>query len=386
MADHSQDYVFYHKLITDNTYKSKAKKKSLFDDYPLKDIIKYNYFILCRISNKKRYEFVKFENYSYYARYIKNLDLMDISFNEVIFGNQRQKPHFVIDIRDEASLELDPNHNSIYRNKTINISNIVDIIVQELLDIVINGILKFIPCLDFNKDILIFSSHDEKTRRVHIIIDNYYHNNNKEAKELFNIINQDAPALYRSKRYLDSSVYKSIQQFRISDINLDFLFQGQKHTHIIEEIGNKYINSLASSLITNISYCNLFPGTNEVLIPKISSKTEYITHQSKGLLDLDSNTCKYCIESAINNLESYINHKDETTRLFKYRSHTNTFIAIDRNKTVDFKCLICDRCHKNDNPYILIKYYEQERKVYCYYMCHRDPTKKKIHYSDINIG
>jgi hypothetical protein len=349
------------------------------------------------------------------------IDPSEWNYFEVILGEQNQKPHFDIDIKIKHDKEtnemipiiLAPDYDSPYRNSECQLINgylqnhpddleahteigrIQDIIIQEIIDIIIDGILKFIPDLNFAEDLLIYTSHSSTTRSVHLIVDNYLHRNNKEAKEFYNKIMEGVPKEYADKDYIDHSVYKSIQQFRIFNntkpkadrykvLNPHFCYRGNYYSHNAKEIGNPFMNAFQESLISYTCYCKLLPMTDEILVPNLVKKHQVNYSNYDGELEIED------IETAIEFLENYLNpHEERKVTIFTYREHKGTLIALDRDKHITFNCLICKRSHDNDNPYLHLKdininnyYYGNTKMDYgfdVYYRCHRDNTGQKIH-------
>jgi hypothetical protein len=137
--------------------------------------------------------FSSFDSYLSFASYTRNLSTDYHSFFEIIFGNAPQKPYFDIDI------PLDTTQN-------------IDVIMNEIIGCIAKNVSEFFNknrlSFSYNKNFIICTSHSDKKRSLHIIIDGYYVNNHEENRIFYEKILEKLPI--NLKQYIDRNVYSSI--------------------------------------------------------------------------------------------------------------------------------------------------------------------------------
>jgi len=144
-----------------------------------------------------RYRFKKFNSVKSFIDYYLNLsDKVDCY--ETIPGNNKQKPHF--DIAIARSDDIAEEHGEVLNS----LINSVDKVFKDL------GLE-----LNFEKGLLLFHSNGDCSKKYsyHVIIDNYYHENNLEAKAFYDLVITNIPDKY--KKFIDPAPYSKLQEFRL---------------------------------------------------------------------------------------------------------------------------------------------------------------------------
>lgn len=135
------------------------------------------------------------------------------NFYEVVLTGRQQKMRFDIDIKSST-----PNFDYIYQRH--------EKLVLYPVIYALKRVMKSCYGVELNlcKDVVVFSSHDPAVKiSYHIIMDNYCLNNERECKQLYNIVIKNLPQLTCKigkiaevlPQYIDHSVYGANQQFRM---------------------------------------------------------------------------------------------------------------------------------------------------------------------------
>jgi hypothetical protein len=175
---------------------------------------------------------------------------LERNFFEVIEGPQ--KPHFDID----ALLEYFKDPSKF----------IPDTIAAR--DLVIWGINEVMH--DFNVNykpelsLIVTDSNGPNKQSYHIIIDNWYHSNHKEAEAFYNLVMNKIEDKYNPEVVIDKSVYKSVQQFRLIGSQKAGSNRSKQFIPSLTRQLNKTIYSpsdeILHSLVGFISGCELLPS------------------------------------------------------------------------------------------------------------------------------
>ena len=151
----------------------KDKSVSLFSQIPRSSLL--NKFVVCwdyydEVNKKSNKLYTYFESYIKFTIYFLKIKEDLRCFYEIIFGEKIQKPHFDVD------MELTQEEINIGVDKKV---------VNDL----INVIISLISEINIEKDICIYSSHDNigklnngiliYKRSYHIIVNNVSHSNNE---------------------------------------------------------------------------------------------------------------------------------------------------------------------------------------------------------------
>jgi len=344
---------WYYRLNHDDN-----KKGALMDYYNINDINKGLVVALTREDEKKKEGkmlFSYFKSYIEFGMYQLKFKPEKRCFYEIIFGQLPQKPHFDIDI-DLKTEQIDGEEVK---------DNLIETIISILKDKEIN--------IEVSKDILIFTSHGEFKRSYHVIINNYCHLNNDEARSFYETIVNQMTTDY--KKYVDNAVYSPKQQFRIIGsqklnsgrpkiLNDHWTFNDQlinfQYIEHPENDGHKMMLQLELSLITNTNSCLILPSfINHSPKPSICLDTEEITSQ------LALEAIKLCASIAGITINDH-------TFPYKLADIKGNIVVLKRIRPS--KCRICNRIHENENPYLSIS--GPEKCVYFY--CRRSPDGQKL--------
>lgn len=355
-----EKYKWYYLLIGRNAESNFSR--GLLDDYPDTE----GKLIVCAQVNENERYFCLFETHLDFIEYYRTIQEANRNYYEVILGQHPQKPHFDLDF------EVDPNSE-------VNLDS-AKVKSEEILEAVITGIIQTLAekniSLNFNKDLLIYTSHGPTKHSYHLVITNYCHTNNQEAKEFYNQVLAKVPEKIRNKKLIDSSVYSTKQQFRIlystkpgknrpKILLKTFKYQNQEYTHkyIAEITGTKkealeFLYSLEESFVSVTNNCIFLPN--------------FLSEQS-----VEAKIFKSGYSVQVSNLVAVsclalLNHwmKADSFGIMKIQ---DGLIILKSKKS--YKCLICKRIHEHENPYLSINVYSLVK-----YHCRRANTNLALGY------
>jgi len=343
--------------------------KGLFSDYPRESllgklIISWSYFDY--ETNKLFRLYSLFKTYIDFARYCLKLPQHMRCFYEVIIGEFIQKPHFDLD------LDLEENNLSEEQVKEI-FNNLINSIVDEFK----NKSLE----LDLSRDVCVYSSHGKTKRSYHIVINNFCHANNHEAKAFYYCIMEKLPPEYVKNGWVDDSVYSLSQQFRclgsqkfeknrIKKLVEEWSFNDEiiKHKYIEEpeDENHLFLIQLEESLVgARTSTCKILPSYET---PKEYKET---TFESTETLDYVKT------KQILDIFAASVGLKWGDSRIpYKFDKVEGPFIILKRTKPS--KCKICYRIHEHQNPYLLLT-----PSGDIYFHCRRAPKEKKLYIGSI---
>jgi hypothetical protein len=283
---------------------------------------------------KKSRLYTLFNSYIDLRAYTKKIDLNEREFHEIILGELPQKPRFDLDCNIE---EIDNNDD-------------IDEVVNNLVDDLIKGIIYVLEengvKIKVDKDILIYSSHGPDKKSFHIIVTNYCHMNNIEAKSFSREVISRVNNKY--SKFIDHDVYSSVQGFRIVGclkigtnrpkiFHETFKYDGNDITHIYPEKSVKLEQKLNivvyESLITHISGCTF--------LPKIGIVHQKITPSE----DLSDEMVRMCCDMMRNTMGKNVP--------FIFVKKVGNIILLNRIRPSI--CPVCDnKIHEFENPYLII--------------------------------
>lgn len=361
---------YYHFIKNDSS-------KSVLDDYTLSELS--NYFVVYlnaynyKGNNKKIY--TVFTDYLEFRKYISKYECKYWDYHEVII-DKMQKPRFDIDIDMD---EYDINEYDI------------EVIKDLLIDSIIKVFNDYNLSINLQKDILIFTSHGQSKKSMHIIIDNYCHFDHKQALLFYKKVMENIPEKYHNP-IIDNSIYKSLQLFRLprcqkynsdrpkqlnnvwkyNDTVINYIYKSD----IIYNDIHRFNLELESASITYTNNCKILP-----IIEDDSIDDETTINYS---IDIDEDILDKIMEVAIN----YEKEKNGLDCLpYTYEKIVNNMIILKR--ICPSYCNICNRIHDNQNPYIFIIDDINTNKKNIYYNCRRSDKNKNdymgsIENNDIN--
>ena len=209
---------------------SDENKRSLLDHV----VLDQNSFIVCQ-QLEHRY-FTMFNTYIDFGKYMyKKVSESHRCFYEVIMGESIQKPYFDLDVK------IGPF--STDKMLTVNDSD-------QLVSQLIQSILTQVPMITID-DIINCSSHSSQKRSHHIIVNNWCVLNHKENRAFCDkVIEKIDPRL---SIFIDSAVYKSVQQLRILGCHKF----GSDRVKVLVTKSVTPMVDLASTIITNTSCCKI---------------------------------------------------------------------------------------------------------------------------------
>jgi len=315
--------------------KSVYSNKSVFDlNYKPEEQLKK--FI---IQNQKNMKYYVFDTIKQGLDYIESLNNKDKNFIEIIFGNKKQKLKFDIDIS---------NNNLDYFNNNFTNESFEKFMINKIIltfnKLYVNKGIKLLT----KNDIIICSSHSNNKISYHFIINNYFVNNNLESKyfkdQLKIIINNNS-----INKFIDDSVYKSTQGFRI--IN-----NTKPNQNRFKVLLNENEVQDINTIIQYINNCCELPNLNE----NVNKSCKQI------ITDID-------VKKALDISKNYIKGFD-----FREVHNNSGLLLFDRIKST--YCQICKRVHENDNS-LVIQIIKPSVIMYCF----RDDLKTGIKIGEYEI-
>jgi len=350
-------------------YRLNGGKKCLYNFYD-KEVV-YNGFIVAQKDKEERYLYCLFSNLAQYYDYYLNLNEENRTMFEIIIGNKLQKPKFDIDINlNEININPDQWEN----------------LGQNVLSFFIQSLLISMPNLDLSKDVIVCTSHnlnrnDPKPKlSYHIILPFYHHINNIQSKAFYDKVLLNIPNDY--KQYIDHSVYKSVQQFRL-------LGNKKPNTNRIKIFNKTWI--YGNQTITYEypeAYKNIIEKTNDELIVQfLLSTISFILPESKLMENFEikvNGTVQTKFKGDVRvdkvydlliNYFTQINNKRLThIDQLPFRIEGNKDNMILLRRTRPSLCLLCNRVHEHQNPYLIVHGINGG----VYYNCRRNENNESL--------
>lgn len=242
-----------------------------------------------------------------------NTDIEQRTFFEIIVGKYKHKPYFDIDI------DLSKNFcNEILYN------------ARKLVIDLMKSILSKYRMIE-KEDIFVFNSHTEKKLSYHIVVDRWTLPSHLHVKQFMEIVSEGI----ENSEYIDKSVYKSIQQFRI----FGTCKWGKRNYKVLDELStwkipikifsDDHINSLVCrySLVQNADYCSSLPFTE-------------IKKREFDMLDISDEIVEKVVMCVLDEFGDDV---------FEYISSSGSLIMFRRLRPSECEC--CRRTHESENAY-----------------------------------
>lgn len=284
--------------------------------------------LICKVDEDDYKKFACFRNYIEFFKYMESQTVK--SFFEVILGNFKQKPHFDIDIKP------------IYINENL------DLFCEKLLDKLITSCINVLSTKGINiiieRDILIYDSNGEDKRSYHLVINNYSHSNNYEAKEFYRLVVENMND-EKYSQFIDHMVYSTKQQFRTlysskigsnryKKFNREFKYNGKMYEHLyLEDVDEKSVKIIdfTESLVSWTGDCDFIPN--------------FLKYDENKLVKFNYNFTNEEQEQCFKLLEKY------------YNPIPFNFVEVNNNMIIlkncgGYECIICNSIHDNQNPYM----------------------------------
>ena len=144
-----------------------------------------------------------FEDFIEFYHYRAKIPRHEWDFHEILISNVPRKPYFDIDLKKSDLAEINP---------AIQLHPVAEWLKVQIIE----GVKTLIPNLDIERDVLIYSSHNNEPGHekasYHIVINNYCLSNHKESQAFYD--KAIACIHYLYVKFVDN-VYKSTQSFRM---------------------------------------------------------------------------------------------------------------------------------------------------------------------------
>lgn len=341
------------------------KKRGLFSDNPRHTLTSSLIVSLSYhdpTTNKVNRLYAWFKSYLEFAIYQSKLPQHERCFYEIILGESAQKPHFDIDINNKQN-----------QNRTDG-----ELVKDCLLEAIITVLEPLGVGLNLEKDVLIYTSHSKEKQSYHIVIDNWCHTNNVEARGFYDKIVETLDEKYIP--YIDKAVYSPTQQFRIvgsQKIGSDRIkkfervwkYKEREITHRYPETPDdpqhEYIMQLESSIVGFTSNCKFLPPFKPQIKEKQYIESEEVTRsEAREAIGLIAMAGKISVA--------------DPRFPYKFLDINGPIVMLKRIKPS--RCKICNRIHEHENPYLLVV--GEEKSVY--FHCRRAPESKKLFLGKLN--
>ena len=340
-------------------------KRGLFSDTPRHTLT--NALIVAssyhdQKSNKICRLYTYFKSYLEYGIYQLKLPSHERCFYEIILGESGQKPHFDVDIDDKM---VDG-----------------EAVKDGLITAIIETLAKRGIILRLDTDILLYTSHGANKQSYHVIVNNYCHANNIEAKAFYdNVIEVISIIDSTYVQWIDRAVYSPTQQFRIvgsqkvgSDrikiFNQVWTYKGNEIINIYPEQPDSPEHEMVMQLEASIVG---FTGNCKFLPPFEPRADQIKQYSESGDITLDDAT------QAINLIGKAGNIRLDDQRFpYKFQGINGPIVMLTRIRPS--RCKICMRTHQHENPYLLVV--GEEKNVF--FFCRRAPEQKKIFLGKLN--
>jgi len=293
--------------------------------------------IYTRLTTGDRFMFSSFKDPIELRNYIEQFATPLKCFDEIIMEGP-QKPRFDIDLEDPTLSDAD-----------------LDKMIALIINQVIDGVLFYLPEVSLENNVRLFTSHGEHKRSVHIVIDGFFHDNYMDARGFYDdVIKHVSKPLMK---YVDHGIYGKKKQLRmmnccksksnrIKTLQDRFIYYDKEIICNWGELDND-VTRFVSSLITVIMGCNrLRPFAKKSIYAKTSDVSDSVVGKAMEMAKM-------------------VLGKDYT---FEFESTTGSIILLRRLSPS--KCIICDRIHESQHPYLYILH----DRVYL--NCRRHPQNK----------
>lgn len=250
--DRKWNFVFYSKENVDGVDKEKISKDNL---------------LVCYMKNQSRFYSVFYDHLSFFIFFTK-LDPIFRTFNEIVHGAWKQKPHFDLDAKSKP-MENETVEDAYQRNKRD---------CKWAMELIIRGLIKEIPNLNLETDVLILpSTQNDHKYSMHIVVDHWACLNHLEAKAIYEACIDQVPENEKEKfcAIVDHAVYSSLQQFRFLGshkpgktnnkyLSEEWEYEGKKinykyDTNKIRDEDHKFSLQFSASVVSFTEECKILP-------------------------------------------------------------------------------------------------------------------------------
>lgn len=325
--------------------------------------VELNQFVMQRDLPGGSKQFRIFDSVSDAYSYINSQPLEERNFYETVFDvHPRQKPHFDLDI--VPSLDDPMDHNELLTRVLTEIKNIIG------------------SELDVVKDLGVYSSHAEDGSKMsyHVVVTGYHVLNNIEACNFASAVRQNMMAATDNPREVsfidrcfDLSVYKKLQQFRI--LGCTKLGRNRYKTVVLQysAAGRPRIRSpvIDSEEEFRRSLLSVVDDDSRYLDPAVYTKPQDKFAAAESLLrELCSRGRDLGLSQISREALWLTTSKDIVTHVIASGHLSEQLVGnCERHNVIaesgliilrappykGYWCIICDRKHDNENPYLSLR-------------------------------
>jgi len=299
-------------------------EKNLFDAYNINELRSK---LIIKFDDKNGfYKFTVFDSPWELYQHINSLPKKQRHFFEVVTNLTCRKPHFDVDFIVDSPAEVSS----------------IDILTE--LVIACDKVMKvYKKTLDYEEDVIILSSHGWKDKKYkvsyHVIIDNYYLQTDKHAKQFCQEVLGKMKDLHD---LIDDKIYSSIRQFRlIGNSKYDstrYLEQLNTWTCAgkeIHSIPRGVYQTFFASLIGVTGHCKKIP----IKLP--------LKEHTYSEVDIRADE----VQDAFEKLKDFLSSQNISAP-FTIRDVQNGLIMLNREEPSE--CPICKVVHEAENPYLIL--------------------------------
>ena len=332
----------------------------------------------------KYLQFAKFRNYLDFVKHmINNSTFEDRCFYEVIPGGSAQKPYFDIEFFVSSAIS-EPEY---VEGQLILPTDQADEAIKEMVKL----IKAELPPLESNNShIFVFTSHKDAKRSYHIVAEGFCFADNKSNRLFSEKIRKSMPENW--KGIIDTSMYKSTQQFRIAGsckfgtdrfkiINNELTVNSFGRNGWIPKVEpesqeHKILLAIEASLITQTVGSILMPSLldeNEEKSMRIRSGEgkEYAEYFEPLSSENIKDALTLCHKVA--GLE-YGDPRFPYGYMRVVEDNGESSIILLKRRFPSC-CRICNRVHEHENPFLLIIGLDRD----IYLDCRRNEHNKKLY-------
>lgn len=338
----------------------------------------------------KNIQFGKFENYLHFVNFmLRETPKEKRCFYELISGSSPQKPYFDIEFYVSESI----SEPSVIDHQLTLPVNQADESIEEMLKL----IQEEIPPLSTNRShIFVFTSHKESKRSYHIVVEGFCFSDHKSNKLFSEKIKSKMSEKW--KGIIDSSMYKSSQQFRIAGcckfdsgrfktLHEGLTINGYGRRGWVPKIepeseDHKLLLLIESSLVTQTSGSILLPS---LLDEKEENSSFLRSGERKEYAEFFEPLTSENIKEALTLCHKLAGMEYGDPR-FPY-GYMRTIEDNGESSIILLKrrcpsmCRICNRPHEHENPFLLIIGLERD----IYLDCRRNDHGKKLYVGKLGL-
>jgi len=297
--------------------------------------------LICKDNDGIR-KFTMFENLEEFYTFQSKIPTNERCFYEIIMKDKWRKPYFDIDISVEDNKDLSRDDtDDMLETLTFNIEN---------------------ELKNYDIKIIVATSHTTTKHSYHVIVDGVKLRNPSECSNFARLV--VPPKL---KNFVDTSVYKPTQQFRILGSR-----KSNKNNKKIIDYG------LSKNFFVPSGHEKDYYNTQSCMITFTDNCREYATIQQ--LLNAKTVVMDDFIEDAIEMIEK-IYHSVFKVRNVKELDKVN---YIEMQSSGPYYCKIHKRMHDSENAFVKIKHLVTHRKVF--FDCRRIEDHEKLRLRPLYLG